>query len=442
MRWPVGVLTLVLLLASAAPARAQLFFAARPESGWRVGPLMLRASVGPEVGPARVSVLFSVVLPAGRSAQPQDLYLLWPGEVEREPRLGPPEPALARSVEALGFDVIGEGRLPLFAQSLASVPDRPSVQGVAGGAPFVTFVQTGGALGLSPPATWIRIPWTPRLVDRSWLMEVSLLSRALIKPRAATWVEEVVLGRRHVFSMSFNEVRDRPLFPMYFAHRDRVVRLADAPAEMAVNFADAGHLKIDEVYPLNSLRRLSETLESTQIVSLFLDTSEGIAPQQLTVHFGYFSPVQGTLVVVVPLVLLVLGYAAGPLVGRLVAEGVRHAAGRLHLGWARERQTGTVLGPDVIRRIVPGETTFDELVRLCGPELEVRERLGVPARRTVVYRGQRVRPQTRRLIGWLAAVRHVEVERQEVTVELDGDVVRDVQADVRRWRLKVGEPLA
>jgi uncharacterized protein (DUF4415 family) len=66
----------------------------------------------------------------------------------------------------------------------------------------------------------------------------------------------------------------------------------------------------------------------------------------------------------------------------------------------------------------------------------------MPARRTVVYRGQRVRPQTRRLIGWLAAVRHLEVERQEVTVELDGDVVRDVQADVRRWRLRVGEPLA
>jgi hypothetical protein len=33
------------------------------------------------------------------------------------------------------------------------------------------------------------------------------------------------------------------------------------------------------------------------------------------------------------------------------------------------------------------------------------------------------------------------VEEHVVTIELDGDRVRDVQADVRRSRLHVGEPV-
>ena len=89
--------------------------------------------------------------------------------------------------------------------------------------------------------------------------------------------------------MSFHEVRDRPLFAMYFANRDRVVRLADAPAELVVSFAHSDRLKIDDVFPPTSLRRLSETEESTEVVSIFLDKTEGITPQHLSVQFGYFS---------------------------------------------------------------------------------------------------------------------------------------------------------
>ena len=93
------------------------------------------------------------------------------------------------------------------------------------------------------------------------------------------------------------------------------MRLADAPAELAANFSDAARLKIDQVYPLNTIRRLSETLESTEVVSLFLDTSEGLSPQHLTAEFGYFSRAQAVGVVLVPMVILVLGYAIGPLSG-------------------------------------------------------------------------------------------------------------------------------
>jgi hypothetical protein len=37
-------------------------------------------------------------------------------------------------------------------------------------------------------------------------------------------------------------------------------------------------------------------------------------------------------------------------------------------------------------------------------------------------------------------VRHLEVESHEVAIELAGDVVQDVKADIRRSRAAVGEP--
>lgn len=428
-----------------APAHAQLFFSSQPAPAQSIGPLIVRASLSPEMGPARVSILFGVVTPPAFDPgdAPRDLYLLWPGEVQHDPALGERDAALARYVEERGFDVIGEGRVALFAQRQQSTEGEPPAEGIRGGAPFVTFVQTGGSLGLSRPASWIRIPWTPRFTDPGWLLDLRMVSRSLVTPRTGRWIETVLLGPRYLFTMTFNEVRDRPLFAMYLAHRDRVVRLADAPAELAVNFAAAPRVKIDQVYPLNTVRRLSETLESTEVVSLFLDTSDRIVPQQLSVQFGYFSRTQSALVVAIPLVLLALGYAVGPLVGRLAGHLGRHLAARIHLGgWhaaPRERERGVILGRETLARIRPGETTFEDVLRLCGSDCEVSERLGQPARRTVVYRGERVRPQTRRLIGWLSTVRYWEVERHEVTIECEGDGVRDVQVGVRRSRVPVGE---
>ncbi len=445
MRWVLGLLAVSLVAGAPSAARAQLFFSGLPDSGYRIGPLIVRASVLPDEAPALVNILWSVVPPAGRQqgAVPQDLYLLWPGEVRAQAAAGARDPALAKTVEALGFDVVAEGRLPLFAQNIRQAEGAAKPEPVGDGAPFVTFVQYGGALGLSPPATWVRIPWTPKLVDPGWLMDLRFVSPALVKPKAAGWLERLVLGQRHLLSMSFNEVRDRPLFPMYFAHRDRVVRLADAPAELVANFPHADRLKIDEVYPRNTIRRLSETMESTEVVSLFLDTSEGIAPQHIAVQYGYFSRLQAMALVVIPMVFLALGYAAGPVLGRLAAHFGARMAARVRVGaWnaaPRERATGTVLARADLAKITPGETTYDEVLTLCGTDAEQYERLNAPGRRTLVYRGRRVRPQAGRIFGWVATVQHLEVERHEVTIELDRDVVQDVQADVRRSRLGVDE---
>ena len=146
---------------------------------------------------------------------------------------------------------------------------------------------------------------------------------------------------------AFHEVRDRPLFPMYFAHRDRVVRLADAPAELVVQFPQSDRLKIDDVYPPTAIRRLSETLETTEVVSLFLDRSDGVSPQQLAVQFGYFSRTQTALLVAAPLLIFALGQAMGPLLGRGLLRVIDVVSARVQLGGWRVggRDPGTGCDP-------------------------------------------------------------------------------------------------
>ena len=235
------------------------------------------------------------------------------------------------------------------------------------------------------------------------------------------------------------------MFQMYFAHRDRAVRLADAPAELAVNFSHSDELKIDEVFPRNTIRRISETLESTEVVSLFLDTTEGISPQQVTVQYGYFSRLQAAALVALP------AHIPRPWLRGRARAGPR---GRLRgrpdwwpmCGWGAgtvspaARETGTIVPPEVVSQIIPGKTTRAEVLALCGPDPEQYDRFAPERRRTLIYRGKRTRPSAGRVFGWFFTVRHVEVEEHVVTIELDGDQVRDVQADVRRSRLHVGEP--
>src|SRR5205823_12267484 len=65
---------------------------------------------------------------------------------------------------------------------------------------------------------------------------------------------------------------------------------------------------------------------------------------------------------------------------------------------------------------------------------------GGPDRRTLVCRGRRSIPRRRRALAWLATVEHWDVEDHEVDIELEREVVRDVQARVRRSRLSAPEP--
>jgi len=443
VRMLIGALAVAGALAGPPAARAQLFFSETPAPGLRVAPLSIRAAVTPTEGPVAIRVQFSVTAPAGATVP--DVYLLWPGEVKGDPALGARDPALAEQVTALRYDVIDEGRLVLRARRLSGEGPNQGREPVKGGAPYVTFVQTGGTQGLSAPATWIRIPAWPRLSDPEWIVTLEIPSLSAVKAKRSTFFEHWMLGDRHLFSMTFNEVRGRPLHRMYLAHRDRVVRLGDAPAEMTVTFADSDRLKIDTVAPATAVRSTSETAESTEVVSLYLDTGEGATPQRLSVQYGYFSRTQAIAVVVVPLTLLGLGYAIGPLIGRAAVHIAERLAGRIHVsGWngvPRERTSGVVLSRDTLAKIRPDVTTYEEVLSLCGPNVEEGEHFPTSEhdRRTLVYRGRTVRPRTRRLFGWLSSVRHLEVEQHEVTIEFTEGIVRDVQADIRRSILPVGE---
>lgn len=436
--WSLALLAALLIGGAPGAAHAQLFLASRPHPEFMIGPLIVRASVGPELGPVTVDVLWSLVIPPDRSAASleQDLYLLWPGAVAGEAGAAP-DRALSRYVEQRGFTVINAGRLPLFAQGLYEL-ESAAPRRVTDGAPFVAFIRDGGPLGLTVPATYIRIPWAPEAANRAWLMDLRLTLNGLIKPKRASWIEDLFWGPRHLLSLSFNDVRPRAVFPIYLEHRDRVVRLADDPSQLIVNFADADHLKIDEVFPRTSSRRLSESLESTEVVSLFLDRSEGLTPQVLTVQFGYFSGLQAWTPILIPLLFFILGNAAGPLVTRVAIRVGRNVAARVRVGrhgGRPPRDTGVVLSRETLARIVPGETTYEEVLRLCGPLAEEHERLESPDRRTLVYRGRRVVPHWLRRLGWLATVEHWDVEHHEVEIALERDRVSDVQARVRRSRL-------
>ena len=195
------------------------------------------------------------------------------------------------------------------------------------------------------------------------------------------------------------------MFPLYLEHRDRVVRLAEDPAQLLIDFADTDHLKIDELFPQSAKRQISETLESTESVSMFLD-SEGLSPQTLTVQFGYFTRLQSWAPILIPVLFFVLGNGAGVLVRTVTERISKRLAGRLKFGRPREtpqvRQQGVVLDEETLGQIRPGATTYDEVLQLCGRDVEERSRVTDPDHRTLVYRGRRVVPRRRQVLGWLA----------------------------------------
>jgi hypothetical protein len=432
-----AVWVIMLLLATAAPevANGQVFLASRPNPGFMIGPLFVRATVTPETEVVTLDVLWSLMIPpntAGTSVE-QDLYLLWPNAADGDSTAGAADPALAAYVKSRGFTPIAEGRLPLLAKSLYRIGEELPPEPIKGGAPFVTFVRQGGPLGLTSPVTYVRIPWTPLLANRTWQMNLRMELRDLMKRRKATWIEDMFWGPQHTISLTFNDVRARALFPVYFERRDRVVRLADDPSQLLVNLTDADHLKIYEFYPGSARRRLSETLDSTEEITLFLDSSEGISPQVLTVQFGYFRGMRSWAPVLIPIAFFALGNLAMPIFMSMVRRVSAALKGRVQFGpGSAERQTGVVLSRETLARIVPGVTTYEEVLRYCGPEAEEHEQLTAPGRRTLIYRGRRVAPQGRRALGWLATVRRWSIEQHEVEITLERNVVTDVQARVRR----------
>ncbi len=417
-----------------------MFLASRPNPDFTIGPLFVRAIVTPELGPIEVRVQWSLVVPPRRSgaALEQDLYLLWPGPVDGETVGGAPDPVLAGYLTERGFTVVRQGRLPLYARQLWGGGRRPPPEPIESGAPFASYVRESGTLDRSAPATWIRVPWTPKLVNRTWMIELRMKLPQMVRERRASWLENTIWGRRHSIALSFGDVRTRAAFPVYFEHRDRVIHLATDPSQLLIRFDDADHLKIHAVSPPTSRRQPGETRAGRELVSLYLDPTEGLRPQVLGVEFGYFTGWKSWAPVLFAALFFVLGNIAGPLIAMFARRAGARLAGRIHFGPRRsvERQIGTVIPREALARIEPGTTTHEEVLRLCGPDPEEHEQLAMPERRVLIYRGRKVVPQRRRRLGWLATVSRWDAEHHEVEITLDREVVQDVQARVRRTHLE------
>ena len=434
-------LAALLLVSAVSAAHAQLFVGSRANPGLSVGPLFVTATVTPTLDLVTVEVMWSLTVPPDRSAADleQTIYLLWPGEIVPDPAAGKADPAVNRYLEERGFTVIEDGRIPLLSRSAYQLETDAPPEQIAGAA-FVTFVRQGGALGLTAPASYIQVPWHPKMTNRAWLMNLRFQARGLLKAKPATWVESTFWGDRQRFELGFNDVRSRALFPIYFENRDRVLRLAEDPSQLVMLFADAERLKIDEIAPAIAMRRRHESLERTEVVSRFLDTSEGIVPQTLAVQFGYFSGLQSWAPILIPVLFFVLGNALRPLI-----EVVSRRLGRMYTSRIRfwgaaeppQDDTGVVLSREQVARIVPGQTTREQVLAIAGGAPEEFEQLTAPDRRTLIFRGERAVPQRSRRFGFVTAVDAWVVEHHEVEVQLERDVVRDVQARVRRTRSAV-----
>jgi len=444
---PARALAVALLSLGLAPASgsAQVFIASKPHPEFWIAPVLITANikrkdVDDHSGPLALQVSFSVAPPPARdpSEFAQDIYLLWPGQLVGTDGAAGADPTLAREVEGAGFKVLVHGRVPFSARSRAQMGTGAGAAGRRdlGDAFFVTFARPEGLARGAKPATYIRIPWKPELASLDWIPRLELTAKGAITLRQVSWLEETFWGQRNIITLSFGDVGYSSLYPFYYGHRDRVIPLAPDFSRLMINFAEANHLKIDEVVPSTALRRMSETRENTDTFSIPLLAADGIVPQVLKVQFVYF---QGRLPwrpILLSALLLGLGNLTGPIVGNLLRKLGRTLRDRVHVGRGETpgRARGQVPSQEMLARIRPGESSYQDVLKVVGSEPEEEQRLPSGEIRAVTYRGQRLVPHRGRRFGWFATVSHWEMEHHEVQIDFEEERVRDIQVRIRRTR--------
>jgi hypothetical protein len=180
-------------------------------------------------------------------------------------------------------------------------------------ASFVTFTRRPTPAGQPSPVTVVKIPHAREFGDPLRIATLVLPMRGLVTAKPATWISEVFWGRRHVLAIGFGDLGSpaMPLYPLYFEHRDRAVRLAREYSMVTASFADSDHLLIDSVEPPGATRRPSRLRSGTEVVTLPLTPSDALSPQLVTVQFSYFAGRIAWRPIVVSIVLLLLGNIAG-----------------------------------------------------------------------------------------------------------------------------------
>jgi hypothetical protein len=302
----------------------------------------------------------------------------------------------------------------------------------------VTFTRSAGPAVSLGSGTYIKIPWTPALGDPLAVTVLTMALRSLVTPKPATWFEEAFWGRRWVLTAGFGDIGSpaSPIFPLYFEHRDRLVRLGREFAIAVANFADADHLRIEGIGPTSATRRPSRLRTGAEVVTLALAPTEGVTPQLLNVQFSYHAGMIAWRPILVSVVLLALGNLAGLiLLSRDVNQFLRKRLAVRRAEPEFSRAAGGPLPRALADRITPGSTSEAEVISLCGRPDEEQHRRDPAARRTLVYRGVRRLPSPRLALGPLATVRHWDDEYHDLEVELEADRVIAVQSRVRRQRV-------
>src|SRR5207245_5996671 len=111
-------------------------------------------------------------------------------------------------------------------------------------------------------------------------------------------------------------------------------------------------------------------------------------PMDLTLQCSYCNGILPWPPVLIPIAFFALGNLAMPIFMMLVRRVSAALKGRVQFGpGSAARQTGVVLSRETLARIVPGVTTYEDVLRYCGPEAEEPEQLTAPGRRTLLSRG-------------------------------------------------------
>lgn len=427
-----GVVFAIVLVASGpSVVAAQVFVATTPRPDITIGPLFVGATAPADfAAPVNVSVTWNIVQRPGGLPYAVTLALLWPTDIATATASGEVDPHLVNYVESRGFRSTGSGRLALRARNQSQLGLPTPAEELPTSAACVSFVRRN-----APPqagaGALIWIPPVEHLGDPRWVLNLTFPARGMIGPKPATWLEDVFWGRRNALRLSWGDVGSIAFYPLYHEHRDRIVPLAREYSRLLINFPDAEHLRIEAIEPSGAARAGSRLRAGAETVSLPLNTVDA-APQTLRVQYAYYRGVFAWRPVLISLGVLILGNLTGLLmIGGRVSSLVR---ARLRVSRGRPGPDGAPLTPEGLAQIRPGESSYDDVVRACGPPDEQHHRVADGARRTLVYRATRRRPERGLTVGWLATVRHWDIERYEVDVELVGDRVRDVVVHARRSR--------
>lgn len=363
-----------------------MFLASEPHPRFAIGPLFLVTTVQPDLTTV-ANVSFSLTpRPNVRAEELEgDLYLLWPAEVT-EPNLpGAADPALARELERRGFAVLASGRVALRVRDRMLVGTGATGEPLGQGASFVTFNRRAPAAQLGG-ATYVKIPWTPKLMDSLHVVTLVLPLRGLIVAKPATWLEETFWGRRWVLTSGFGDLGSpaQALYPLYFEHRERAVPLAREFSLIVATFTNSDRLRIESIAPAAATRRPSRIRAGNEVVTLPINPAESTA-QNVKVEFSYFWGWIAWRPIVVSLVLLLLSNVAGALMfGREVFTTMR-ARRRARLIARRRRPP---IPAETISNLTAG-LSYEEIVARLGEPDEEHAELVPDGRRAVVYRDER-----------------------------------------------------